>query len=371
MSISIKKIITALIYIFIFPYHCQAHHGFSESLFTEKGLDTQIESVREKLENHYYHLVENGHFPSSYNNNLIINTSLKRNLTKEGMVLLALIQWLEKQTDRDSVYLLKKINKLFFLRFHQFVYDMHLKKEDQVAVLYNFQNLYQLKISINSLDTTPFRTMMSKIILLIFITNASEMGYEKRRETMAYVLDKVKKEMLAVNNQLPTDKKVKDEIIKAFVTMLEIYAVKEPLVKTNSLKKFIVITIIVIVIGYLIYKYITNREAIINKINDWVGIARTHVIKPVIKEVVGTATETACDVMGPKIDATMVKLNDHLEKIESKIDKITSGETVENSVVGAAKGVGKVVTSPIWWPAQQIHNLVTGSKDQPNKDNTK
>jgi hypothetical protein len=71
-----------------------------------------------------------------------------------------------------------------------------------------------------------------------------------------------------------------------------------------------------------VYNLHAQREAIINKINGWVGIARTHVIKPYFKEVVGTAQKLLAS-NGSKIDATMVILKITLSKIESKIDKIT------------------------------------------------
>jgi hypothetical protein len=386
MDISMKKIISCLFSSLIFTFAANANHGFSESLFTEKGIDAQIEQEQEALEGRYYQLLENGYFPASYNNNLIIDTSLTYNVTKEGQVLLTLIQWLEKQDDRDSVYLLKKINKLFFLRFHQLMYGMKLSKEERAWSLQRFQDLYRFKAPMGNVVKTPFRTMMTKVLLLIYITNASEMGYEKKQETMAYVLDKVKKEMILVNRQLDNSYKLSEDSIKDFVTMLEVYAVKEPIVKTNSLKKFIVITVVVIVIGYLIYKYVVpNKQAIINKIRDLVGVTRTQVIKPIIKEVVVTATETACEVIEPKIDAAMKNVNDQVNKIEKKLETLVNGQTGVNgqagapgaaqkmgkdAVIGVKDGVVEIIKSPFI----AIGNLFRGKGKQQaeaKKDNTK
>ena len=81
------------------------------------GLDFQIKTLRETVEATYYHMLEQGHFPLSYNNNLVINATLDKyglDVQKEASVLMHLIEWLAKQNDRNSIFLLHKINELFF-----------------------------------------------------------------------------------------------------------------------------------------------------------------------------------------------------------------------------------------------------------------
>ena len=94
---------------------CAIFNDYQLQILMEEGLGGKIEIAREGFENIYYELVKKGHFNSSYCKNLIIDSSLSGDVQEEGVILFSLIGWLDKKNDIDSLFLLRKLNKLYFL----------------------------------------------------------------------------------------------------------------------------------------------------------------------------------------------------------------------------------------------------------------
>ncbi len=253
-----------------------ASRPLSQSFDQEEGLDGHINQARQSLDSVYYQLVERGFFPLTYNNNLIINSQLHSNPQQEGTIILKLVEWLEKQNDREGLFLLKRLNKLFYLEFHRLIFSVKCDQADQKILLEACQELYQHKAIINGYLEKPFRTTISKLYLLIVIVNGGELSYENKKQTLAYVLDKIKKELNATNQRIEHDK-VDSATIKKFVTLLEIIAVKEPLVQSSSLRTILITTsIIVVACVILYYKVILPRWDEIPSWDDikaWLGKA--------------------------------------------------------------------------------------------------
>ncbi len=237
-----------------------AHRPLHQVL-NEGTIEQQIDQARENFEGVYYQLVEKGHFPLDYNNNLIIHADLEDDTTHNGMILLGLIEWLEKQEDRDSAFLLRKFNKLFFLEFHRTLARMNLRNTSVADLVRQLHDLYQSKVTVNGYLITPFRSMVSKCFLMISIVNESDQRYEARKEMLLYTLDKVKRELLLINRRLD-EKRLEESLIESFIMNLGVYAAKEPLVKSGIVKKVAIGIAVVAVVGFLVHKIFLNKKEI-------------------------------------------------------------------------------------------------------------
>ncbi len=266
-------IVTIAAYInFFLP--CFASSPINTNLL-EEGLDTRIQQAYDSFENRYYQLVENGHFPLSYNNNLIINASLFPDVQKEGSIIIKLIEWLEQQDDADSIYLLRRLNKFYFLKFHQFICSMNLKKEYVAKILEHCQTFYSLKAINKSIVLKPFQSALSKLFIMIYMINESFLSYEQKRETLAHSIDKIKREMLSINKQFGPV--IDEKKITSFIMLLETYGAKEPLVQSSKLKKVVIISVIIFAISIIVYKYVLPNWGGIKK---WFSNAWTAIVEP-------------------------------------------------------------------------------------------
>lgn len=256
-----------------------------ENLFHPEGLQGEIDDVRQDIEDTYYDMVKKGHFDISYVNNFVIDLKLQGGVQKEAMIILALIEWLDNQKDQTSRLLLAKLNSLYFLEFTRFIVSLDSSKTRSTELLEDFQTLYHYAINDRDLGhVEPFRIALSKLILLVHMVNESELRYEHRKETLALALDKIKTEMLHINDEFGTSKL--DGVIKSFVTLLEVYAVREPLVKPRTMEKIIWGTVVVIVAVIIIHRVALNWDKINKLVSDSVVYFKENISRPIMRTIV-------------------------------------------------------------------------------------
>lgn len=269
-----------------------AHISTKDTTLLFDGVQGSIDRARESFENIYYALVKNNHFNLNYVNNLIINSKLQGDVQKEGLVLLTLIDWLSKQADRDSAFLLKKLNELFFLEFHRFISGMNLKKTSTAKMLRIFHDLYNTSVASDDPQEPhlPFHTSLSKLMISIHIVNANEAQYSGRKETFTLVLDNIKREMLAINSQMFSDTataKAMTENIQSFVLLLGMHAVHEPLIKSNRIKTYLVAGTFITIIGIIAYnllfndKYEASRTNMVKKLKNIGNMIADGIMEPI------------------------------------------------------------------------------------------
>lgn len=257
--VRLKRSFLLLVTIFIYSFFNEGACSVNKPVldFLDK-----VEAARESFEEVYYEQVKQDLFGDFYNNNLIIGTRLDSNFYENGQILLTLIDWLEKNNNRDTRYLLKKLNKYFYLQLYRLVnqIDMGQKKEGKLLGL--LHELYHVKMPTPYGIVAPFRTDLSQISILIAIFNASQLPYEAKREALNFMLDKVQKKMLIQNKEL-LHKDIDENKIKEFIQAMQTFATKEPLVQSSAIKKFLLTMLIVGVIigaGYLTWSYVIKPK---------------------------------------------------------------------------------------------------------------
>ncbi len=210
------------------------------SLSTET-VDVRMKKARDVFNRIYRELVKKEHFPAAYQNNLVFDSSLRRDPARDTQIILRLIYWLEQQDDAASAALLHALNDIFCLELNGLIGSLDLKQDPGPKILSHFQDLERYTMIDNEQELYPFRPSLSKIALIIIYVNGLSLGYETRKETIQELLAHVKAEMIKINAQLPN--KLDEKILKDFVTFIGIYMVREPLVKTNTAKKYVLGTI--------------------------------------------------------------------------------------------------------------------------------
>lgn len=218
-------------------------------------VDVRIKKARASFVDVYKELIKKGHFPPSYQNNLTFDASLARDPIADAQILLRLIYWLELNNDVASVMLLEKLNDVFCLELNSLISVMDLKKEPGPKILSHFQDLERYTAQINDHIYFPFRSALSKIALIIIYVNALNITYETRKETIQEMLGQIKADILKINSRLiaPID----ENIIKDLLTLLGIHMVREPLVKRNTAKRYVIATILTGAIGYALVKILS------------------------------------------------------------------------------------------------------------------
>ncbi len=206
-------------------------------------LDERIAFAQHSFEDVYYELVKQGFFDAYYNNNLVVHAKIDENFAQEGGVLLYLIDWLDKRNDRDSLYLLKKLNKYLYLEFYQTLCSLDAQKNQNGKLLRIYKGIFKSKSGTTSGAIAPYRAELSKLITLISMFNLTKQSYEKKREAMAYALHKIENHFLAINTSL-VEKSVSDEDIKDFIQILQTHVTREPIIKPSIVKGFLAFSII-------------------------------------------------------------------------------------------------------------------------------
>lgn len=309
-------------------------YQLSNDNFLSAGLDGQITLARDNFEATYYSLLEHGLFPDSYNNNMIIHSSLHPHVQREGTIILRLVEWLESQIDQNTDILLERLNELYYLEFHRFIVSIDMKKEQCAEILAWCQDLYHYAISENGIKKYPFRTSISKLFLTIHVINSSHINYDSRKETAAFMVGLIRREMITINNGLK--QKIEEQVIKSFTSLLEVYAVRSPLIEKSRFRKVMLITITFAVIGFFIYKVVMpNKKKILDKLKVWAEEARDYILEPLGEGVGKGAIKGAIKQLDRPFGGTPVRT--YREKIN---------ETAEDVLRAAIHGIARKKNAP-------------------------
>lgn len=222
----------------------------------------KVERARSSFEDVYYELVKSHFFDDvnnpnlPYSNNLIISTNLNDDPVMQGTILLGLISWLEKKNDRDSRFLLRKINRLYHLEFHRNLSSLNSKDESyKDSLLGSFHELSKYKLFNVAIGTDyPFGNAITKAVLTLFVVNKTSVPYAQKKESVLYTLEKIKQEMLSINSKLGKEK-VDEEFIRVFIFGLEKFGVRETLVESKIFRNLIITTIVIAIIGFSLYRW--------------------------------------------------------------------------------------------------------------------
>jgi len=237
------------------------------------NLQKNIHRARASFEDVYYELLKNNYFNEYYNNNLIINTDTQGDFYENGIVLFKLIEWLQQNDSRDSRFLLKRMNKLFYLEFYRFICKMDQEKTRDGVLFELFSKIFYYKVPsvhVGNTPVPPFQTTLTKATLLIFTMNSANMYYDAKRESLIFALDAIRQEMLDINATLG-DHKIDDHEIRKFFAKLQAHATQEPIVKPGSIKKIVIgAAVITVCIGlvYLALKHINVTRQKIDEKED-------------------------------------------------------------------------------------------------------
>lgn len=327
---------------------CQSHEAIIATDLNEK-----INRAEENFETLYYQLVEKGIFPTTYNNNLIINPTAEFDRKKEGIILLRLIEWLEKQNDRECVFLLKKINKFYYLQFFRMLTLFNLEKRPWPTLVETFQNLYHKKITASSKPVAPFRSSIAKMFIFMTIINEENSSLETRRASLVYVFDAIKREMLNLNQQLG-DQKIDNQAIEQFVVQMGIYGVQEHLAESVWAKR-IFWTVIIIgaiyIIVYILLKYVWPKKEDIKKaLKGWAEDFRDFFTEPTAKVFAKEMSEKIEIATKNLKDATTEAIRDGMKTVKGD-----AHDTTMEAVEGALDGLdNKINPYRRWiWPHEQ------------------
>lgn len=320
-----------------------------------ENFDKKIEKNRDLVEDVYYRLVKNHYFDDAsnpemvYSNNLIMSTNLDDDSIEKGTILLNLIIWLEKKNDAESRFLLRKINRLYFLEFHRSLSGLDYKNDpDKMLLFSSFHELSRRKnINNSSNQEYPFRTAITKAVLTLFVINKTLVTIGKKRESALYLLEKIKQEMLFINKKLCGDC-VNENVIYYFIAGLEKFGVVETLVESKFFRNFVMTTASIMIVVFVVYKW------------DVIG-AGLKKLGEYLNEVIDGATKDLGDKLGnglangvldnQQIRQMRVNINDRVDQIvNEQIQGIRNdiaglrndaGQITEQAMRGALRGVAQ------------------------------
>ena len=227
--------------------------------------------AKESFIGSYFNLLKQGHFSSMqegvspYSNNLIISADVDSYFPQNGPIILALIEWLQRDENSVSKFLLRKLNKYFYLELHSFIsQQMEIPQEERAELLGAVHSLYRYEVDNRdckgpkeSRFSYPFQSVLSKISIAIYmVVYNSEMYYYERRESVVYYFEKLRTEIIDINESLANP--IEKYMVHRLMLLFEAYTIQEPVVKRTNLKRAFIITGIVLsvaaVLGYFAYK---------------------------------------------------------------------------------------------------------------------
>lgn len=376
---ALQKFLFILICFGVFP----VNSIFAKKILPVNDISKKVERSRGSVEDIYYELLKNHFFDdvnnseSIYANNLVLSTNLDEDPVAKGTILLNLIAWLEKKNNRDSRFLLHKINRLYQLEFHRTLSSLNPKYESyQDSLLSSFHDLSTYKTFHPAYGALyPFGTSITKAILTLFIINKTAIPFEQKRESVLYTIEKIKQEMLFVNSNLGKEK-IDEGLIRSFVFGLEKFGVRETLVESKLFRNLLLLSTVAIVIGFIVYRWDLVGSGL-----GWVGTE----LKKLMDQAFDGFFEKAGKglVKGMLEDETVVQLktqmNTQVEQAKTEYNQIKerylndlegiAGKAAENAVRGALRGAARVGANPGQQnPVDQPQDLAAvGDNNQPNQ----
>ncbi|MFA6527276.1 MAG: hypothetical protein WCT20_02530 [Candidatus Babeliales bacterium] len=222
----------------------------------------QADGARKDAQTIYNNLVSGGYFEK-----LGITTLLPSiDITRDTELLLNLVEYLESRNDEQSRQLLAMINKLFYLKLHQFVTDIDKKQIAKPMLLVNsVRTLYSHKVG----EAFPFQTMLTKMFLQLTIVDRAVLPPQERDASVVLVLQQGQEAFLKTNTMLTAKDRIDDHNIKVLIDGLMQYALtpeeESIFVKERSklMTAAIVVVSAIIIMGvgyYLVTHMLANAQ---------------------------------------------------------------------------------------------------------------
>ncbi|MFA5305889.1 MAG: hypothetical protein WC365_00420, partial [Candidatus Babeliales bacterium] len=250
---SLVRLVILFVAVLFLPVQCQ------------NPRDRAIQTV---LQDFYDTCKHAGCFSEAHLRRLNIDFARITRSTGDGFATLQLVEWLEKQQDDKSKIVLTAINELCY---SEFIRILSALKECEL-VIEKFQYLADKEVMIGRIISQPFRTSLSKILLMLTLVKSQKLDYVRQKEVLALSLSKIKNEMLKINRSLGEDK-VQENEIRELCAVLQVYALPA-IVSQPSLisKKFVVITLMLIITVVITIHYVPALKA---KLLGYLELART------------------------------------------------------------------------------------------------
>lgn len=329
---------------------------FAKQVTPFNDISKKVERVRESVENIYYELLKNHYFDdvnnteNLYANNLIISTNLDNDPVNTGTILLNLIFWLEKKNDRDSRFLLRKINRLYHLEFHRTLSLMELKKATyKDSLLSSFHDLSNYKVFHPAIGVRhPFGTSITKAILTLFIINKTAIPFDQKKESVFYTLEKIRQEIITINNELGNEK-IDEKLIRSFIFGLEQCGIKETLVESKLFRNLLIASCITLTIGFVVFRW-DIIGVNLNKFGKKLGTGLNKLIDAAFQGFFEKTSQGLIDgalqhkkiepllEKAQELEAKLRQLEKHLTGEENSVQKIVE-KTLENSTRSMLRGL--------------------------------
>jgi hypothetical protein len=336
VSIMMKKIVRLLTLFcgaLIFPAMCY------------KPCDS---ALQKSLQIFYDKCMQRGYLADAYCGQAHVTFARLAHNEDDGLAALHLIEWLEKQHDVNSVLLLSAINELCIIKFTHIMNNLDGVKDCE-ALIEKFQHLADTEAEIQGVAYKPFQTIMSKMFLTIAIVNAKKLNYEQKKEMLVFALNKIRKEMLAINKKLG-ENRVQDSEIREFVVALEVYAVHMPIVSKGKSFLFspaVIMSVLLLVIIVAMIVVIYFCPQLTDKVMKYLD---EHIVQRLVK----VATDAYKKFVDEVAHATAANLSFPLRRAffsGAAIDGHLIAEVVPQPAVPSAR-VPAVVPSQPSQPAQ-------------------
>lgn len=270
-------------------------------------------------------------------------TNPSSGLSGQAIFLLYLLEWLQKQQNEESQLFLKRISKLFCLEMHRFISSMELPKDKHGEVWAAFHKLYHHTVSNRSIiNKHTFRTTLAKSIITILIIGFDKGNHAAKQESLAYALEKTRKELEKINTTLPNPVEIGN--INTLITSLENYALTEPLIKPRAIYKTAIkwgtIISLIAISSYVSYKYVDWAwlwETIREKIRDFAEAAG----KALGIGMFDAAADAILNERRPNEGAYREEQRKRWEKAAQRVTGVTHG-AVETGITRAEKALTDV-----------------------------
>ncbi|MFH0898103.1 MAG: hypothetical protein V1855_00830 [bacterium] len=276
---NILKKITLFFFVLV-PAHLlpsYSTHPITSTVQLFKDAPGYLDHLREEKRNEImeimFKLIQTGFFKNDYNGKLILDPAQKIDQNE----FLYLIEQLEKNTSEEGKLFLNVLNEYYHLCLFQFILS-HLNISKKLAVAMNtyYDELYD-KTSDKDKKIYPFRTSLSKIVLMVSTIINSENSYRVKQENLVYFLSQIKKEMLQINESLNKKHRIDKQYIIKFFEALELHSLQIPIVQPKNIKRKLLIlgTIILIaVIAYVLFNKNIKTKLVKNLSDFWNNISK-------------------------------------------------------------------------------------------------
>ncbi len=323
--------------------------GFDPAAIYARSLSEELAFAEQDVKDFYYQLLQGGFFGEQYNNNIVIgDLRLANGIQRSAAILLRLIVFLENKNDQDAYLLLKKINKFFFLKMHRLLAEGDIQRPASLTILSCLTDLYGHKIVTPAGIIAPFRTALTKVLIVLAMVNDGHSQYDSRKETMMLHMNKVKQELLAINNTLG-DQRINPKVIKKFTILVGAYQTRKPMIQPTNYKKEMIIIFSLCLIAVIVY---WQRDAIKTAAEPVIGWFAWFGSE-ILKGWKGSLVELGKG-LGQGINEAMLEPLPDGTQLNPPEGAVTRGAQLGAAIVRGAAGNAQGIVQPIQAGLQEV-----------------